>query len=138
MEIAFQDVGNLLGLRGDIVVGSALGDEHAQGVELIDDLVVPGGVGGGQVALPDGTEFVDQGLPLLRELGRLAVFQRDDDAALVNAVAVFLRDEFDEACQEPLQAGGVLLGEQVGQCALHVLPPQGDRGLGVGRIERLG
>ena len=50
----------------------------------------------------------------------------DEDAALVHAVAVLLRDQLDEAGQQALQAGGVLLGEQVGQRALHVLPPQGD------------
>ena len=88
------------------------------------------------ITMPDRRQFVDQALGLLRELDRFLVFERNNNGAVLHAIAIFLGNDVDESREETLQPRDIGGRKQIGQRGLYALAPRCHSGSGNGRVVR--
>ena len=112
----------LRALLDGVVAGEAM-DAGGERIEAFVQRLLIFGKGFRAIAPPDGGEFIRERLRLLGELLCFPILERNEDVAILDAVAILLGHELDEADEQALEPRDFLGLEEIGQGGLDEVAP---------------
>ncbi len=125
-KFVFEDRGNLLALVFQIVLGREIYEQILQAGKFFRQFRAILRIDLRLFLFPDGRQLVHERLRLLGELRGFAIFERDEQLAISDAVGVFARHEFHATGKQPLHPADVRRRQQIRQTGFHFIAPRGD------------